>query len=917
MLNGVRTMKSSLAVDLSGSRTVDVDAAIQELWGKSDAGGRPHMLVSHLMDSAAVAEIVWDRFMAPSTRETLDQVSGRHGRDLFVLLCLWHDLGKASPEFQAKSPDLAAPVTQRGLPFPHVGHSAAGHAAIGAAIADDYLRGVGQDAKWWCALIAGHHGRYGSWRRKSFVGRGVETWLVLQQRLAESLAAAVGVEVASIGWNAPPVGVQLALGGYLSMVDWIASSEEFPGTGSTIVTIGEARHRAETAWARMGLGGTWESGQLMAGQGDFPERFGNTPHPSQVAAMTAATEMGSSGLLLIEAPMGEGKTEAGLAAAEILSRRFGLNGVAFAMPTQGTTDAMYARCTKWMESVDASVPVSLHHGKAMLNEQWRDLLDGQTFSEIGDDDFGVDDPYGVPAQQAGKNAAVSSWLLGRHRGLLSPVAVATVDQVLYAATRTKFVQLRHAGLAGKVLLVDEVHSYDVFMGVFLHRLLEWCRLGGVPVVMMSATLSPQHRNQILSASAGVPVEVQQESYPLITRVEPGSPVPHTYPARPSRSDLPVTVEIANPGDVDDVQPIARRAADLTADGGVALVVVDTVARAQETYAVLARDGVPVRLVHGRLTTRARADRTADLVDVLGPAHRRGSGRPDRLVVVATQIAEQSFDVDVDVLVTDIAPVDLLLQRIGRLHRHLRPETDRPNSLRQPRVIVTGYRSGPEGPVFAGGLDRVYEPSSLVRTAALLARAERDGRPWLIPSDIPTLVRAGYEPNLVVPAGWAEMLRERDAEALAAGRRRRDRADTFALEEPDELTDLVTLHRRAAAATEDEAATVRDGDLGVEVALVRSAGEGYRTLTGRPLGTHGEVATGRLDVAREVLGDTVRIRRTWPWLRSLQGLPAWRDDPVLGHQVAIVLDDDGQATLSGDTVRYDADLGLLIEPGRGR
>ncbi|WP_255360399.1 CRISPR-associated helicase Cas3', partial [Frankia sp. EI5c] len=325
---------------------------------------------------------------------------------------------------------------------------------------------------------------------------------------------------------------------------------------------------------------------------------------------------------------------------------------------------------------------------------------------------------------------------------MAPVTVGTIDHVLHAATRTKHVMLRQAGLAGRVVVLDEVHAYDVYMAQFLFEALRWLADASVPVVLLSATLPPDLRRDLVRAylqGAVQRLDVEDElrglaepaGYPSVTSVCAVDGTPHlavdVYASK--RPRLEVGVEILD--EQDEFTP-ATVAAAVTAEvqaGGCALVVCNTVARAQGVFTALQPVfGDDVVLLHARFIAAARAERAERVIDLLGPPGRRGAARrPDRLVVVATQVAEQSFDVDVDFLVTDLAPIDLLLQRIGRLHRHQRPVGARAERFRAPRVLVTGVRFG-DGriPMWPSGSRAVYGDHLLLRSAALVAAAAGGG-----------------------------------------------------------------------------------------------------------------------------------------------------------------------------------------------
>ena len=897
------------------------------LWAKSDAAGRPHSLLGHLLDTGAVAELIWDEYLAQQTQVLWNEASDGHGRDLFVLTCALHDIGKASPAFQVKDDDLWADVQAAGYDGkPNAfDRSNRTHWRVGAVFLNSWLVARGaRSLKWIVSVIEGHHGRHEaphSWLTSSRTGDGDGQWEQARTDIAGYIADQFGIDPGRMVGPTPTMATQLAFAGHVVMADWIASSHLFPGRGTVPVGAGEARERAATAWHRLGFAPGWrpEALALVDPLGRFSRP---TSRPLQTLGLDVARSVPAPGLILVEAPMGEGKTEAGLAMAEVLAARFGCRGLVFAMPTQGTTDAMYERILRWAADVDASVPVSLLHGKAMLNEDWRrrrDQAPATSSDEV--DEYGMAPRYDDEGRPGRYEPVAPEWVEGRHRGLLAHLIVATVDQVLYAATRTKFVSVRHAGLAGKVLIIDEVHAYDVYMSVFLHDLLTWCAGASVPVVLMSATLPPALRDRLIAAYRrglqGAPTRREgpdhepaptPSGYPIITIATPEGVSAVT--TQPHRADLMVDVEQSGT-DPDDLDALAARVEAESSDGGCILVILDTVARAQGVFERLRGHGVPTRLLHGRLTTASRAERTKELVDLLGDRRTRESGRPERLVVVATQIAEQSFDVDADLLVTDLAPTDLLLQRIGRLHRHDRPAADRPVALRNPRVVVIGQWGLDRIPPLGEGLTYVYGASALLRAAGLIEAGAR----WPIPSAVPVLVSQAYGEQLAVPEAWAsEVASARQSEA-AEEQNRAARAATFHLTGTGfPRADLASLHATTAAGTPDEARTVRDGDPTTEVALVVQTERGYRTLGGTPLGPNGE-ACSTLAVAREVWGDTVRVRDE-PWVATLGPLPAWEGVAKIGHLPCVVLDEALCWEGPGASLRYDRELGLLIVRHRG-
>jgi CRISPR-associated endonuclease/helicase Cas3 len=905
------------------------------------------LLLAHLLDTALVAEQMWLQYLAPRTRAMLDRIAGGGGRRFFMWLCGIHDWGKCTPAFQAQHAGLAAVVRAAGLEWrePRVGESGRWrHEKAGAVLVREMLEGWPREQVGWVwPLIGGHHGLVPSSSalnsreaRKHPQGRWVGSpWPEAQRAVVSVFSRALGYsDVASIQpTRQPSKADQLALSGLIIMADWIASDERhFAGLESlNKMSVAVSRKRAQDAWSELGLRGGW--GEIAAPEFDpIAARFRDVARASQSLLVDTVRAMAAPGLVIVEAPMGEGKTKAALAAAEILAARFGLGGLFMGMPTQATSDPMYSNIRRWAVDAfgeDVAEQVVLLHGKRRFNKEWKELV--KRAGPQPDAAYGGVDEYGEPFGASFEDAdpccgaerfAPAEWFLGAKRGLLAGLTVGTIDQLLYAATRTKHVMLRFAGLAGKVVILDEVHAADIYMQQFLVEALFLLGQVGVPVLLLSATLAPHQRRGLTDAYLrGALNNVRLNSdppepagYPSVTAawVDPAAGVP-AFSVRhcaPWRTAYPVRVELL-PDTSREPQKAVELVKERLAGGGIALVIHNTVDRAQFTFKELkAVYGDDVELLHGRLDFADRADRTERCVEQLGPP-RADAPRPHRRIVVATQVAEQSFDIDADLLVTDIAPIDLLLQRIGRLHRHNRPS--RPAGLETPTVVITGLELGADGPVLDGGAEAIYGRSRLVRTASHVAKA--DGHAWLIPTQIPELVAEVYDDAPLVPDSWLSDAEAADEKWNLKQRLREADAERYCLLSKGDWTaaTLAGLHfgnTEVQGEVEFEA-VVRDGSKTVEVVLVRRREDGtYTALNGTVIGATGEGAT--VDTVQDaVLGGTVRLpaQLTSPALQ-LRALPGWSGDPHLRHARALVLEPDGLARLGNYHVAYDAQLGLV-------
>ncbi|MBS2965652.1 CRISPR-associated helicase Cas3' [Actinocrinis puniceicyclus] len=928
-------------------------AQLGVLWGKSAgrAGGTLNLLLSHMLDTAAVAEQIWHGMLAEKLKVLLNGLGGGDGLRFFTWLCGVHDCGKATPAHQALDEVSAAPVLAAGLRWPY-GQKLRDwrHTKAGGKILRDILkdRWAKEQIDWVWPIVAGHHGTFppvgalnSPESRKDHHGRGAE-WRAVQAAVVEVFTRAVGYPSldAAQPSRAPSRSEQLALSGLVIMADWVASNESyFTGIADlNRVSVAGARERAHSAWVDLGLCGGWGRLPVPGADDVVRERFGDIARPFQRLVLDAARRMAGPGLVIVEAPMGEGKTKAALAAAEVLAARFGADGVFLGMPTQATCDPMYSLMHAWASGFGGGLErqVALLHGKSRFNPEWRKALrrsDADSAaagaSGFSCDDFNYgDDMYGGPGGSCDKpeREAPAEWFLGPKRGLLVPFVVGTVDQLLHAATRTKHVMVRFAGLAGKVVIVDEVHAADVYMEQFLTEALRWLGRARVPVILLSATLAPGQRRALTWAYLCGALGLREFSgdalpepggYPSVTAVTASEDagarflVEHAQPWRPS---LAVRVEVLEDASAEPSQ-VPGVVREKVGSGGVALVIMNSVKRAQYVYQeLMAQFGEDAVLLHGRLCAADRADRTGECVRRLSP----GGERPRRMVIVATQVAEQSFDIDADVLITDIAPIDLLLQRIGRIHRHA--GIARMTGMETPSVVVTGFEVRAGGPRFDGACEAVYGSYRLLRTAAKVLEA-RDGEGWQVPADVPQLVADVYgEEWPVGEESWHPAHDASKSAWLTDQGRRAGSAEKFLLgnRNDDGAPTLAGLHRHeTSGAVDDEelSAVVRDGDPTVEAILVRRSDRGYCTLHGARIGINGEASENLLD---EVLGGTTRLpaKLTTAAKEQLRPLNGWLGHEWLKRWPALVLEEDGTAQLGEYTVGYDRELGLTVERDGG-
>ena len=719
----------------------------RSLWAKTGGGEERNLwspLYVHMADSACVARKLWDEWLSESAKRFIAD-SVNDDEDAASALVAWlagvHDIGKATPGFQYKVLERAELVEEMGLRVPrsHMMNRPPSHANMGEVLLENWLDERGWDySRMFGSIVGAHHGSPPSEgailedikvRSESFPieNLGDGEWSSLQEELLSWLFEATGmVEHEPLFRTlAIPRSTQVLLSALVIMSDWIASNSDFFPLISHVGDQSEFLSRADEAWSSLALPPAWHAQRVeLASQEFFHSRFRDLPknsnlRPAQKEAIKAASGMDGSGLLIIEAPMGNGKTEASLLCSEILASKNGSGGIAYLLPTMATSNAMFGRVEKWLEAVPDSRGRSMRsmqllHSKAALNSDYAKLRHwGNTW--MGDD----------AKSCVEEDVVAHQWFGGKKRGLLSSFVVGTVDQLLMAALKTKHVQLRHLGLAGKIVVVDEVHAYDAYMNTYLDRVLTWLGSYGVPTILLSATLPAERRNELIHAYRGrdrktagsrsrrkdIPESPRDDSgnpaYPLIT-VATRKDALEDDMYRVCADPLAGTNVIVR-GLEDDNDTLIAQLCDLLSDGGCACVLRDTVSRAQATYEQLKQTfgNSCVMLVHSRFIAIDRMKNDEELLRLLGPDSKN---RPNKFIVVGTQVIEQSLDIDFDVMITDVAPIDLLLQRMGRLHRHQRGvnQSHRPEKLRQARCYIVGvenWKGAP--PEISKGIEYVY------------------------------------------------------------------------------------------------------------------------------------------------------------------------------------------------------------------
>lgn len=898
-----------------------------KLWGKKKEIDGQYCwlpLEQHLLDTSNVMIQLWNHWLSEGQKEfILDSISGSEddGINLVSFLGLIHDLGKATPSFSLRPSGINQPtdldkilmetLAQSGFSelanWSTESSSKTPHALASQVLLNSY--GVCEGI---ASIVGGHHGKPvdDKWEIKKQLesyaanyfqrdneGEITKNWKRVQRMLFDWALEEAGYR--SID-ELPKVSqpAQVLLQGLLIMADWIASNEEYFPLFSIEKEKEELQEvRLEYGWDRWSKTAVWDPDRLSDVKALYSRRFQFQPREIQRAFFEAIDNTENPGIVILEAPMGVGKTEAALLGVEQMAEKRKCSGMFFGLPTQATSDGIFPRIKDWVgkiiEETDDDKSMQLVHGKAQFNEDFQNLKRVESV-DLGEGGI-----------------VINEWFTGRKTAILDDFVVGTVDQLLLAGLKQKHLALRHLGLSKKVVVVDEVHAYDSYMGAFLDRIVEWLGAYRIPIIILSATLPAVRREQLITAylrgrgvkrrniRADHPDWNTTEAYPLITYTD------GAYVCQLQSFQLGNIKEVkVDLIEDDDLATVMQRSLQ---DGGIAGIIVNTVKRAQslavELEKIFGKENVSV--LHSSFLAPHRREKERLLLQEIGC----NAIRPKLRIIIGTQVLEQSLDIDFDVLFTDIAPMDLLLQRIGRLHRHM--ETQRPENLKTPIVYVMGARRLAE---FEEGTRKVYGGYLLTRTQLALPEI------LMLPEDISRLVQKVYSKNeLEIPQSIREKYEEMKEEEKLKIKAKENNANAYLLKKPfdSEGDSLVGWLKDNPPCDTEEAglAKVRDGTDSIEVILVKKKENELYLLDGTTR-IDGELTPA---LAKKISQQTVRLPHVFHYKtseiieelerRNRDEIPYWQETSWLKGSLGIILDEFNCSTLAGYRIQYDKQYGM--------
>lgn len=707
-----------------------------QFWAKTAPDGRPGICVAeHSRNAALVAEVLAQRYGC-----VLERLNLTPAQAAFLAAC--HDVGKISLGFQSKCPlwleeqgwlDLAA---ARGWARRARAHGELTNESLARFLTKETVCGD-QGASFWAAAIGSHHGRMVLPTEPGMPPEPEKDDPAMQ--VDWEAARRRALEEAWQAWQRPhlpdadPASPALwLLAGLVSLADWLSSDERFfPADRS--LSWPEAAHRARQAVTGLGLGPL----TVRPGLG-FEDLFDCPPYAVQ---RLAGEVINGPGVYVLEAPMGQGKTEAALYAAYRLLEQGRATGVYFALPTQATSNRMHERLQGFCSRACPQETAWRHNPQLIHASSW-----------LRED---CAQPAGEQVDRDGEPDVDKRWFASSKRALLAPLGVGTVDQALLSVVAARHFFVRRFALAGKVVILDEVHSYDVYTGTLIENLCQELLPLGCSLIILSATLTPQARARLLRSAT--PDHRASEPYPLLTARPQGAAAPSAHPAPPPKDKI-VHIAFAPRGE------LLRRAREAAAQGAAVLWVCNTVESAQQTRQDLAGEAsaFPVGLLHSRFPHFQRQELEKFWLDRLG---RRDSG-PRAGILVSTQIVEQSVDIDADLLITELAPSDMLLQRLGRLHRHERGKRPWPPQclLAAESASLEELRTLDKQAIQAalGAKAQIYAPYALLRSLEVWSALEK----LSLPSDIREILARTWQDKPLPPA-WESLRDEADGRGFAA------------------------------------------------------------------------------------------------------------------------------------------------------
>lgn len=623
---------------------------LENFWAKT-AKGKPNgeivlSILDHSLYTGYVAQAAL-KYIPKTIRENvLPQILIE--KNYLVLLAALHDIGKISP-FQLKSEKWKA-YCKEVLPNlstyyktnKHYSHSHYTYyfftkeLNLGDTIATIIASHHGEDIRD-CLLLGENKG--------SPFARGR---LNLYQKCAKIFGINTDQIVSDLTSLEIPLALENFLKGWITIVDWIASNETFFPLKQSL-PFSEIAEKAKLAVSSLFEIRAKKIIPALSFQELFCEDSSVEwkPNPFQVLAKETIKK---PGVYILEAPMGTGKTEAALEAAYTLLDKGYHEGIYFALPTRLTSNHMHTRMERFIGELYSS-PVHLVHKNSWMKQPLTYTSNDQILDKGGSD------------------SSRFSWFMPKKRALLFPYGVGTIDQLLLAVLLTKHYAVRYCGLSGKVVILDEIHSYDLYTSELIQSLIKDLTDLQCTVLILSATLTEKKKQVLLEGKTGSCISYTDTSCDLSKEI-------HIRFKTFSPTLIEENIEENNLKSEESLwKEIATECLEKIEQGYRILWIVNTVRKAQQIFDLLQsekKEDQLVGLLHSRFPHWRREELEGEYLPFFEKNKKFNS---TGFLLLSTQIVEQSLDIDSDLLITELAPTDVILQRLGRLWRH--PSQTRP------------------------------------------------------------------------------------------------------------------------------------------------------------------------------------------------------------------------------------------------
>jgi len=930
---------------------VTLSQQAKTIWAKSERGNTTpsaawHPLIAHMLDVAACAEAILEREPESSRKMYIQDLgfeTWTQTKPWLIALVGMHDLGKASPSFQNLWRAGADRLEQTGLrlyggpdrslPGPsgkkYAQIDGVHHGYVSQLALQELLQGNGfsaQLAKDLGSAVGSHHGLRASETvlRKCWNSNGIgsdSSWKQVRKELFEAVLKTLDVNTdlhSGVQWLS--AGAFIRLAGLTSFTDWIGSSLAFfdftPDIAQSDLNVPALKiyYAERLTKAKQALNGIgWHPRQpLCTDTLDFKKIFRFAPRPLQQAVAQICQTLTAPSLLLIEAPMGEGKTEASLYTHLALQQQLGHRGLYLALPTQATGNAMFERLLTFLEqnsTQEKMLDLQLAHGAALLNSSFQKLKQQQIYDR-------------EESSEVRASIQAGEWFSHKKRALLSEYGVGTVDQALIGILHVRHYFVRLWGLGNRTIILDEVHAYDTYTSCLIENLLEWLHSLGASVIIMSATLPAKARHKFLQAYGYTGSPDTSAAYPRVSCVTQSQLCSSTFAANKSfqlhLQALPSAIEV-----------VGQKLIELAEMGGCIACIVNTVGRAQALYQWLEQQSPEAELFlfHARYPAGERRQIETDMLNKFGKKTENGQEvqnpqRPLNAILIATQVVEQSLDLDFDAMVSDLAPIDLLLQRSGRMFRHDLPFR---HQHQKPVLYIAGLTELPSIALWEKQLywSLVYDGYILLKTWAWLKTQQT----VCLPHGLEDAVEAIYADDSTVDMLQTPALQELETahwgKHLAVQHTQRLQAELAHIGHPqtDDWREVPPVEKKDI---EDDPmanprfqAKTRLGEASVTMILLEETPEGI-FCGGQPLQFN---VPPDLDTAKHLYAYSLNLGKKalvkWcqspdQWSPQVQAIrQSWEQTALLKNCYPLLLQNQ-QAVIDKVLVCWDAQLGLVYK-----